>query len=95
MKYIYIYTHINVLKQCLSFSKYNVEWYRYLSIHLSVYPGDGEGQGSLACCHPWGCKESDTTERWNKKTSIYLPTYVSEGSSKAENFLTTRKLIMM
>ena len=19
--------------------------------------GDGEGQGSLACCNPWGCKE--------------------------------------
>ena len=24
--------------------------------------GDGEGQGSLACYSPWGCKESDTTE---------------------------------
>ena len=24
-------------------------------------PGDGEGQGSLACCRPWDCKESDTT----------------------------------
>ena len=23
--------------------------------------GDGEGQGSLACCNPWGCKESDMT----------------------------------
>ena len=23
-------------------------------------PQDGEGQGSLACCSPWGCKESDT-----------------------------------
>ena len=27
--------------------------------------GDGEGQGSLACCSPWGHKESDTTERLN------------------------------
>ena len=26
-------------------------------------PGVGEGQGSLACCRPWGHKESDTTER--------------------------------
>ena len=26
-------------------------------------PGDGEGQGSLVCCSPWGCKESDTTEQ--------------------------------
>ena len=25
----------------------------------------GEGQGSLACCSPWGCKESDTTEQLN------------------------------
>ena len=25
----------------------------------------GDGQGSLACCSPWGCKELDTTERLN------------------------------
>ena len=25
-------------------------------------PGVGDGWGSLACCSPWGCKESDTTE---------------------------------
>ena len=24
--------------------------------------GDSEGQGSLACCSPWGCKELDMTE---------------------------------
>ena len=30
-------------------------------------PGDGEGQGSLACCSPWGHKESDTTEPLNNK----------------------------
>ena len=29
-------------------------------------PGVGEEQGSLACYSPWGCKESDTTERLNK-----------------------------
>ena len=23
--------------------------------------GDDEGQGSLACCSPWGCKWSDTS----------------------------------
>ena len=28
-------------------------------------PGVGDGQGSLACCSPWGRKESDTTERVN------------------------------
>ena len=25
-------------------------------------PGDGEGQGGLACCSSWGRKESDMTE---------------------------------
>ena len=25
--------------------------------------GDGEGQGSLVCCRPWGRKESDMTEQ--------------------------------
>ena len=27
--------------------------------------GDGEGQGSLACCGPWGHKELDTNEQLN------------------------------
>ena len=28
-------------------------------------PGVGDGQGSLACCSPRGCKELDMTERLN------------------------------
>ena len=28
-------------------------------------PGDSDGQGGLAYCSSWGCKESDTTERLN------------------------------
>ena len=28
-------------------------------------PGVGKGQGGLACCRPWGRKESDTTEQLN------------------------------
>ena len=31
-------------------------------------PGDGEGQGSLVCCSPWGHKESDTTKQMNGTT---------------------------
>ena len=34
--------------------------------------GDGDGQGTLACCSPWGCKESThnwETEQHNKKFS--------------------------
>ena len=30
--------------------------------------GNSEGQGNLACCSPWGCKESDTTEWLNNKS---------------------------
>ena len=26
-------------------------------------PGVGDGQGSLACCHPWSHKEADMTEQ--------------------------------
>ena len=36
---------------------------------LKWAPGVGNGQGSLACCSPWGCKESDTTE-WLKWTEL-------------------------
>ena len=25
-------------------------------------PGTGNGEGSLTCCSPWGCKELDVTE---------------------------------
>ena len=33
------------------------------SIDTNLYKlKDGEGQGSLVCGSPWGCKESDTTE---------------------------------
>ena len=32
--------------------------------------GDSEGQGSLACCSPWGCKESDMTEQLNNDNNL-------------------------
>ena len=28
-------------------------------------PGVGDGQRGLACCSPWGCKESNATEQLN------------------------------
>ena len=38
-----------------------VEWHHWLRGHESKQTlGDGEGQGSLVCCHPSGLKESDT-----------------------------------
>jgi len=35
-----------------------VGWYHRLNGHeFEQAPGEGEGQGSLACCNPWGHKE--------------------------------------
>ena len=47
-----------------------VGWHHRLSGHeFEQTPGDGEGQGSLVCYSPWGCKESDTTEWPNNNNS--------------------------
>ena len=40
-----------------------VGWHHQLNGH--DFEGVHEGQGGLACCSPWGPKESDTTERLN------------------------------
>jgi len=43
-----------------------VEWHHWLNgLEFEQTLGDGEGQGSLVCCSPWGYKESDTTEWLN------------------------------
>ena len=43
-------------------------WHHQLNGHeFEQDLADGEGQGSLACCSPWGCKELDTTEQLNNK----------------------------
>ena len=48
-----------------------VGWHHWLNGHeFEQALGDGEGQESLACCSPQGCKDSDTTERLNNKVNI-------------------------
>ena len=43
-----------------------VGWHHWLNGHeFEQTPGVGDGQGSLACCSPWGHKNSDTTEGLN------------------------------
>ena len=40
-----------------------VGWHHQLNGHeFEQAPGDSEGQGSLVCGSPWGCKELDMTE---------------------------------
>ena len=49
-----------------------VGWHHQLNGHESEQaPGVGDGQGSLECCSPWGCKESDTTEQLNWSVNIW------------------------
>ena len=43
-----------------------VGWHHQLHGHeIDQAPGVGDGQESLVCCNPWGCKESDMTEGQN------------------------------
>ena len=43
-----------------------VRWHHRLNGHeFEQTLGESEGQESLACCSPWGRKESDMTERLN------------------------------
>ena len=48
-------------------------WHHRLDGHeFQQTLGDGEGQGSLACCSPWGRNESDTIEQPNNKNIASL-----------------------
>ena len=50
-----------------------IGWHHRLNRHeLEQALGVGDGQGSLACCNPWGCKESDMTEWLNWTERIYV-----------------------
>ena len=43
-----------------------VGWHPRLNGHeFEQALGDSEGQGGLACCSPWGCKELGMTEQLN------------------------------
>ena len=48
-----------------------VGWHHQLTGHeFEQALGDGEGQGGLVRCSPWGHKESDTTERLNNAGTL-------------------------
>ena len=50
-----------------------VRWHhRHDGHEFEQAPGVGDGQGGLACCSPWGSKESDMTERLNWTEQCYL-----------------------
>jgi len=48
-------------------------WHHRLDGHeFEQAPGVGDGQGSLACCSPRGCKELDTTEQLTEQQQQML-----------------------
>ena len=60
-----------------------IGWHHWHNVHeLGQTLGDGEGQGSLACCHPWGCEELDMTWQLNNSNQyrhahpgVYISTH--------------------
>ena len=53
-----------------------VGWHhRFHGHEFEQTSGVGDGQGSLACCSPWGRKVSDTTERlnWTEEFTPFAP----------------------
>ena len=62
-----------------------VGWHHQLDGHeFEQALGVSDGQGCLACCSPWGCKELDTTE-WLNRTELIPPT--SGGLSNSSRVL--------
>ena len=63
-----------------------VGWHHRLNGHeFEQTPGDGEGQGSLACYSPWGHKQSDMTLQLNNNK--LLPSIFNLQSSESQNLL--------
>ena len=52
-------------------------WHHWVNGHeFEQTLGNSEGRGSLACCSPWGHKESNTTEQLNNSEAIWSWTFL-------------------
>ena len=66
---------------------YLVGWHHWLNGHeFGWTPGIGDGQGGLACCNSWGCKELDTTE-WLNWTELMLTTWTMVLTKEDSNMI--------
>ena len=65
-----------------------VGWHHWLNGHeFGQTPRDGKGQRSLACCSPWGHKESDMTERLNNEMAFEHCCGKSSGNRETKTWL--------
>ena len=70
-----------------------VGWHHWLDGHGFGWTlGVGDGQGGLACCCSWGCKEWDTTEQLNwtelNRVNEFINWQLFKSWLKQENYLT-------
>ena len=69
-----------------------VGWHHWLDGHeFEQALGVGDGQGSLECCSPWGCKELDTTE-WTELGTVIPSLGFPDGASDKEPPCQCRRL---
>ena len=65
-------------------------WHHQCNGHeLGQTSGDGEGQGGLACCDPWGLKQLDTTGQLNnnnRKNQDYIRSEKPKKKKKSRKF---------
>ena len=62
-----------------------VGWHHWLDGHGFGWTQEvGDGQGGLACCDSWGCKESDTTEQLNWTELISRLSFLSIWKQNSE-----------
>ena len=60
-----------------------VGWHHWVSGQESEQtPGDSEEQGSLECCGPWGCMESDTTDQLSSNVQPWAQRMVGLGQGE-------------
>ena len=56
-----------------------VGWHHRLNGHgFEQTLGDGEGQGNLGCCSPWGHKELDMAEGLSNNNALFKLRAISE-----------------
>ena len=64
-----------------------VGWHHWINGHeLGQTLGNGNGQGSLACCSPQGCKESDTAWQLNSSSSSIVMTTAPWTEIRSKSF---------
>ena len=72
-----------------------VGWHHWLNGHeFEQTLGDSEGQGNLACCSPWGHKESDRTEQLHNNR-IFSTTLNKSRDNGYPRFVYNLKVILM